>query len=642
MDDRQPLQFQPVVLDGQTMMVAASVPNVHGPMFLTPSAHESIEDFIADFQNKNQSLFIVGPPKSSKSTVMKQVLPGMVFSLSKDVFSPVFVSLSFRLDDTPASALTLLYSKLVDIAENFDVPRSHRPIHKSGDYVDVVELVREICCAFELQRRRLWFLIDELQVWSFWSCCYFFFASFHFSFQAPLIKAPNLDAQVRFELMFKEILDVGDSTQAHPRLVVTGSGMLTALNIARTLKPNGFHFFNCINAVKMGLDAPSDIWAQKIASDVMTSFLSSRSSNAQLMKNVKSQLTVPLLLYALRQRPNFLNVRPALICFLMVSLSSKMQSIKRNLSGAVEKIVTKISIESKPDFEIALASAFDFDRSDPLLIWLSVIANHHVSSDQEQSLIEQQPMSGLVKSMLQMLCETDDHFAKTGVPDLLPPYRAMAVSTVQNQDGSISLSRQFNNKIQPFHYQDIQNFNVLVDLFGKGVFTRATLMDISNCVMQSLADHGHGILDPSTGLHLPAASVFDVPSLSDLYRLSLRPALTTTLFDKKLAAHLLNPNKLPDSTDFLVPIEQILYELAGIVAARALRHGPAHGRMIEIIKVCGISSSHFQSVVSAVVKVALASNSGMSMASGFLTHDTKTFRGLEEQAQAAAKLSTTP
>ncbi len=151
-------------------MVAKSIPNsnIVGPMFLSKPAHASLVDFVSS-PEPEQALVVFGPPKSSKTTVLFQVLPSMAAALP-DRLDPVFVRLSLSLDDTPRRAAQKIWDALARAARVFDVYDVNVPAKATFDEarLEIPYLIRDLAPRFEKKaKRQLWLLIDEVSVcWS--------------------------------------------------------------------------------------------------------------------------------------------------------------------------------------------------------------------------------------------------------------------------------------------------------------------------------------------------------------------------------------------------------------------------------------------------------------------------------------------
>ena len=165
----QPFEFdsQTAGDDVQPMMVAKSVPNssIVGPMFLPTLAHAMLLDFVRS-PEPDQALVVFGPPKSSKTTVLFEVLPSMVAARVGGL-DPVFVRHSLSLDDTPHRAALNIWHALARVARAFDVYDVDVPAAATFDDArrEIPLLIRDLAPRFERKaKRQLWLLIDEVSV----------------------------------------------------------------------------------------------------------------------------------------------------------------------------------------------------------------------------------------------------------------------------------------------------------------------------------------------------------------------------------------------------------------------------------------------------------------------------------------------
>jgi len=166
---RQPFEFKSETVgdNGQTMMVAKSIPNssIVGPMFLPTLAHINLLDFVSS-PVPDQALVVFGPPKSSKTTVLFEVLPNMVAARVGGL-DPVFVRHSISLCDSPHLAALNIWHALARVARAFEVYDVDVPADATFDDArrEIPLLIRDLAPRFESKAsRQLWVLIDEVSV----------------------------------------------------------------------------------------------------------------------------------------------------------------------------------------------------------------------------------------------------------------------------------------------------------------------------------------------------------------------------------------------------------------------------------------------------------------------------------------------
>ena len=148
-------------------MVAESVPNskIVGPMYLSEQAHRNLVDFVVTPRD-SAALVVLGPPKSSKTAVLFEVLPRMVAARPNGL-DPVFVRLALSLDDTPLLSAQNIWHALKRVALAFDVQKVDVPAVVKFDDArrEIPILIRELALQFEKNaNRQLWLLIDEISV----------------------------------------------------------------------------------------------------------------------------------------------------------------------------------------------------------------------------------------------------------------------------------------------------------------------------------------------------------------------------------------------------------------------------------------------------------------------------------------------
>jgi hypothetical protein len=170
---RQPFEFKAQTLgdDQHEMMVAESVPNsnIVGPMFLSTLAHAVLLSFV-NYPEENQPLVVFGPPKSSKTAVLFEVLPRMVAARVGGL-DPVFVRLTFSLANNPQSAAKRIWTELSEVARAFEIDCfdiSEIVVPAEVTLVDAIlklpKLIEKIAPLFVAKDRQLWLLFDEISV----------------------------------------------------------------------------------------------------------------------------------------------------------------------------------------------------------------------------------------------------------------------------------------------------------------------------------------------------------------------------------------------------------------------------------------------------------------------------------------------
>jgi hypothetical protein len=160
----QPFQEISLVDDPNTMMVVPSVPgsSIVGPMYLSKEAHRQLEDFCLNI-NAFQPLIIVGPPKCSKSSLLRHLLPSMVVSKPLH-FSPVFVRLSFSLGDNPMQAAVRIKNELSEVVNAFGLSKSIIRGADSKAMLNIPGWIDKIGTEFAKRNLQLWIMMDECQV----------------------------------------------------------------------------------------------------------------------------------------------------------------------------------------------------------------------------------------------------------------------------------------------------------------------------------------------------------------------------------------------------------------------------------------------------------------------------------------------
>ena len=176
---RNPFQFKSQTEDSLPMMVADSVPNsnIVGPMFLSPLVHDRLINFV-DQPELYQPLVVLGPPKCSKTAVLHDVLPRMVAARAGGI-TPVFVRLTFELDDTPEIAADRIWQQLRDVAHAFGVLQVDVPakVIFADARFKLPDLIDRLARLFEKNDYQLWLLFDEISVRFKFDALFFLFWS---------------------------------------------------------------------------------------------------------------------------------------------------------------------------------------------------------------------------------------------------------------------------------------------------------------------------------------------------------------------------------------------------------------------------------------------------------------------------------
>jgi Cdc6-like AAA superfamily ATPase len=163
---RQPVEFVKVMLDGVPMMVSKSIPgsSIIGPMFLSEPAYQQLRQFVLQ-PELNQALVVLGPPKSSKTTVLHEVLPSLAAAHAVDI-APLFVKVAFSLNQTPQTAVERIWSALKGAADLFGIKMNMTaadlPVHRAGSFLP--QAIGSLANALQEHKHQLWLLIDEVQV----------------------------------------------------------------------------------------------------------------------------------------------------------------------------------------------------------------------------------------------------------------------------------------------------------------------------------------------------------------------------------------------------------------------------------------------------------------------------------------------
>jgi len=165
-----PITFTSLDLGGQRWMVArlSYKDGVTVPVYLTVEQHAELERFIGEGPAPvPQVLMPVGTIKSGKSTILQQLIPGMLAAAVATRWPstrrrPVLFNYKFPLGSSAEGAAMHLTRALYSFAQAIKVPFAKEAT--AGDALDnLPENVRKFAERIKAGGGELWLLLDELQ-----------------------------------------------------------------------------------------------------------------------------------------------------------------------------------------------------------------------------------------------------------------------------------------------------------------------------------------------------------------------------------------------------------------------------------------------------------------------------------------------
>jgi hypothetical protein len=136
-------------------------------MFLSTHVHDKLVKFI-DFAAPNEPLMVFGPPKSSKTAVLHDVLPPLAAArVSK--LTPIFVKPKISLNETPSVAALRIWKDLNVAGKALEIDVAALPVPEAEftfehARIDLPRLVKSVALKMLSRNLQLWLLIDECHV----------------------------------------------------------------------------------------------------------------------------------------------------------------------------------------------------------------------------------------------------------------------------------------------------------------------------------------------------------------------------------------------------------------------------------------------------------------------------------------------
>jgi hypothetical protein len=209
------------------------------------------------------------------------------------------------------------------------------------------------------------------------------------------------------------------SAETHTRIVLTGSSMLTFLQLLRKISPNGYQMFDTAKFVLLAQPAPSDAWALRMVQDIKRARIDASSQINAALSSALSKVDDVDVLNIIRQHPDWINIRPAIIDQLLTFSQN-------SLDDGMKVVIQKMRMETGRDFQLATHSL----RDDYYI--LKPMRQLAVGTVKASQLLPTRPMEAKFLAYLCGLNEfkPDD---ENQVVRLVPPYAALCEKRITEQ-----------------------------------------------------------------------------------------------------------------------------------------------------------------------------------------------------------------
>jgi hypothetical protein len=336
-----PMVFSSITLGGEPWFKADVVQRgMTAPIFLTPAQHKELLRFIDEPPSAYPQLFMpVGTFASGKSTVLHELLPGMVAARASSLAwpgyrrKPIIFKYKFPLMADAEQAAMGLSLALHTFGEGINIPFD-MPADAAIALVGLPEKLETFAQHVKEAGGELWLLFDEMQ--------------------GPLLNStPNM-AQ-KFTHQFKEIVE---RCSPFGRIALTGSGVATLLNAFRTARVNSFALWDAVSYLRLG-STPEPLAAQEIATRIHTAYTSRWPSD------IKAVISAKMLVEKLSTAADnsLTSPRPALLAYTLQWMGDGSRgSADEILSAALAAVRAKLLMESVRDTAKALGDMEQEER----------------------------------------------------------------------------------------------------------------------------------------------------------------------------------------------------------------------------------------------------------------------------------------
>jgi hypothetical protein len=316
--------------------------------------------------------------------------------------------------------------------------------------------------------------------------------------QAPILNSDTSKDAVHFAAILKYVIG---KLGKRARFVMTGSSMVSFLNTVRNVPPQGYHMFTCCDYVELGLTAPSEGWEQTMATSLIAA-------------STKSLQPTPVeLLASIKSRPDYLNVRPAVIQQILAELQCNSKEAEQSLSKATQAVVDKVRTESEPDLVRTLKDLHSQSQ------FLGRLARLSRGTDRVIELLRETQFWNMEPRFAALLCGAES-FVPNQRYQLLPPYAHLCDlhlelsddgwrgSLVVQPDESVDLDEYTMHTLRALHET-------------KCLWYKEDIADLNHRVAAFLVGEGIGKRG-TDGTLLPLTSMFDDPTMALLLERNLR------------------------------------------------------------------------------------------------------------------------
>jgi hypothetical protein len=378
--------------------------------------------------------------------------------------------------------------------------------------------------------------------------------------QAPIVSSDTNADAMNFALILKYVIG---QLGKRARFVMTGSSIVSFLNTLRNVPTNGYHLYTSCRYARLGQAAPSEGWEQTMATSLIAASTKPlKPTSADMLSSIKS-------------RPDFLNVRPAIIQQVLAEQLSDLTEPAQSLSDAIQASVGKMCVESKPDLFRALKEL----RTQPP--FLGILVHLSRGTDRASELFSGSKSDDMLPRLAALLCGVIS-FKPNQRYQLLPPYAHLCDLYLELSDdgrrGSLVLQPNQAGDLDTYTMHTLRVFHETKRLWYKEDITK-----LNNITVAFLLGEGFGKRG-ADGTLLPLTSMFDDPNLDLLFQQQKNS------YAQKLAEWKQDPVKYAQN-------HPLALELNSCIRHFSTHEAAAGGTSAEQLARYGLNSSHVQKLV---------------------------------------------
>jgi hypothetical protein len=419
-----PIVRSPIMLEGESWFKAdLFLEGATAPIFLNSDQHKELLRFIEERPSRRpQLLMLVGAAKSGKSTLLHEVLPGMVAARASssdwpaDRPRPVIFRYKFPLMADAEKAVVHLCDALIRFGRQINVPfQAERDGRAALNNLPIN--LEEFSRLISEGGGELWLLLDEMH--------------------APIFNS-SFGMAEDFTYMFKDIVE---NCSSLTRIAVTGSS-LTLMNAFRKARVNSYALWDAASYLSLG-STPKRPVAEQIATAIHTAYTSRWPPDIKAAISAKA--LVDKLSSTAAADDSLTSPRPALLAYTLECMGGEGRRDSRagdnTLVDALDKVRRSILTKAGVDTVSALAEMGDQERQ-----ILRAVADGQYSYDELRAIKD-----GHIIVCSAQFAEFIEHLSELGSGSaavrLQPPYQALLRSWIC-EDGDLAVELNATRKLE--------------------------------------------------------------------------------------------------------------------------------------------------------------------------------------------------